>query len=324
MKNRTIIIDETKLNDIVRTVINKITNPFVKQKDGLYHFTSQEDIAKYGDAIWDILTNSYRKIGGFMTYSNKEAMVNRTSLLTAYIKNGRPIVCAIYRNNPSEENSTGKKMVGCGTLHGTVAEKEYLKKIIKDDIDNYQKWHWCEVSGAIEKWFKDLNGNPIPSSFVSSILKMSRKNIKETGDGVHYSRFIGGSWYTKYLYGFKDEQTYNKVIDAFEDYNDFKAFVNSDGRINEYFNYRANHEDETIAKAMEIIGQTDNMYEDGFRELTPLMTKYLQWAISTLKGYKNGQMSRLIKQGLLDLQEMPVLECHTMTVESDPMFAPAF
>ena len=33
--------------------------------------------------------------------------------------------------------------------------EEDLGKVVKDDIENLQKWHWVEVSNPLEKCFKD-------------------------------------------------------------------------------------------------------------------------------------------------------------------------
>ena len=60
-----------------------------------------------------------------------------------------------------------------------------------------------------------------------------------------------------------------------------------------------NHPDKTIARAMEVVIQAANMWEDGIRELTPEIKTYLTNALTTLQEYKdkNQWIESLIREG---------------------------
>ncbi len=311
--------DELLIENIVgKTISDYFSKIFgrVNLQDGMYELTEVEQFTKYGQHIWKILQNAYKGIGGFKTYESMGDMINRISLAIICVHKKKIVACAIYRDDLG-----GQKLNGCGTIDGSNQNKALLRNIIKDDISNLQMYHWVEVSYPLEKWFKEENGNPIPSQMAHKLLHKAKSKIKEIGDGVHYQREMGRDRIivTKAIYGFNSESTYIKVMKelekytGFKEYEDFKNYANSLPRITEDLDYEDNHPDKAISLAMEIIIQIGNVWDEGLRELSPKMKEYLKTAINTLQSYedKNQQIIGLIRNGLYYYNNMEVLQYHT-------------
>lgn len=306
---------EGRISRAVSSAINTFFGR-VELKDGIHEIDNPYDIQKYGKYIWEILQNSYKPLGGFKSYETMQDMVNLISLAILCVKNRRIVACAIYRDDLG-----GQKLNGCGTIDGSSQNKQMLRMVIQDDIKNIQKYHWVEVSQPLERWFKEEGGNPIPSKLAHKLLHKSQSKIQELGDGIHYNREIGLNHVvvTKAIYGFNSESTYNKVMNnlesltGFSNYGDYKTYVNNLPEIKEDIDYSDNNPDPTIAKAMEVVIQVGNIWEDGIREITPNIKKYLENSLSILSQYKNkdNQINSLIKNGLYYLNNMDVLECNT-------------
>lgn len=325
MNNNTkLLINEDTINRIIRNVLKG----FIRKTglpDGVYELSSKDDFEQYKNDIWKILQRSYKPLGGFKSYSSPDDMVQRISLAILCVSNGRIVACAIYRDELGEQ-----KLNGCGTLDGSDNSKQMLRNIIKDDIENLEKYHWVEVGPPLERWFKEEGGNPIPSKLAPSLLHKSKKKITETGDGVHYTREIGsdGGVVTKAIYGFNSISTYNKVMyrleeyTGFENYDDFKTYINSLPEINEELDYLENHPNKSIAIAMEVVIQIDNLWEDGYREITPRMRKYLYQALQILQccETKTGQINSLIKNGTYYYKNMDELKMHSLENEKYILF----
>lgn len=314
MEGKQIIkLTEVDLHNIVKNTLFRMFNR-TPLADGIHEITNEDEIKRYSKQIWQILQNSYKNLGGFKSYSDAEEMCNRISLAVIGVSGRRIVASAIYRDDLG-----GQKLNGCGTLNGTRGQKSLLRSIIREDIENLQKYHWVEVSYPLEKWFKEMNGNPIPSSLAHKLLHKSKNKIIEMEDGVHYQRTIGNSneLVTKAIYGFKDETIYNRVINNLENYckfnvyDDFKEYANSLPKITEDIEYLDNHPNKDVALAMEIIIQIGNAWEDGIRELTPSMKKYLVASLTVLnRADRNRQIDSLIKNGNYYLSHMEVLRCH--------------
>lgn len=99
---------------------------------------------------------------------------------------------------------------------------------------------------------------------------------------------------------------------GFKTYDEFKDYANSLPKIDEEIDYRINHQDKDIAKAMETIILIGNAWEDGIRELTPNMQRFLKNALALLENYpeKNAQINGLLRVGKYYLNNMEVLSCH--------------
>ena len=197
MKKQIVYLTEIDLHRIVSNSLYKLLGR-VPLDNGIYNLENREDIIQYAPTIWKIMVNSYSKLDGFRSYRNKNDMANSVSLATICVQNHKIVAAAIYRDNIG-----GQKLNGCGTIDGSEKSKDLLRQVIKDDIENLQKWHWVEVSYPLEKWFKEMNGNPIPSNMAASLLHKSKSKITPLEDGVHYKRQIANEWSLKLYMGLK-------------------------------------------------------------------------------------------------------------------------
>lgn len=198
-----------------------------KEKYRIIKTTQYGKISKYGNEINKILDFSYKNIGGFLGSSNIEELLKKIDYLCGYIDNDKRIcVVALYRKF---DNSY--KLFGCGTAHGSKDEKELLKSIIKEDVEKYTQWHWAEVSGVLEHWFKKYNGYPIPSDFAQ--IALSPHKLSPLKDGFHYKRDINHIELTKIMYGFKDQAFFDDIVAKYENYFELQKKINSNDTITE-------------------------------------------------------------------------------------------
>lgn len=309
-----IVLTENDLRRIVRNVFRKVTNK-ANLSDGIHEITDEAQLKQYSQTIWNILQFAYKDLGGFKGYDSIEEMLNLMSFATLCVNNGRIVACAIYRADLG-----GQKLNGCGTIDGKEENKAILRSVIKNDIENLKWYRWVEVSYPLEKWFKELGGNPIPTVLAHKLLHKAKGKIQDLNDGVHYKREMGKDKeiVTKAIYGFQSEAVYNKVVQnieqmtGFQTYEEYKQHINSLPKITEDIDTSFNHEDKTISVAMEVIIQIGNLWEEGVKEMTPNMHEYLLSAINILKSFepKNEQIIALIKNGTYYLNNMDVLTYH--------------
>ena len=273
------------------------------QEGLIVQFIEQLELQNYIDEIYEILINSYKNIGGLKTYKNKKDFIDKAKFAKIVKYNNKIIAVAIYRRI-----EYSFKMVAIGCINNNLG-KNALQEIIKDDIKNYKLHYWCEVSGAIEHYFKKYNGYPIINKFVYQILNISEDKIRLCEDNVHYEREIGfkdnREWYQKMIYGFKDEETYNKVIKAVEDYSSFMKKVNNiNERISPIFNkHQSIFIIENIYRANE---------EDDFNELIPKWYDLLVKSVDTLNSIeeKDDTVYDYIEYGEYLLKNMQLLKIH--------------
>ena len=177
--------------------------------------------------IVNILKFSYRNIGGFLCYKSENNLISQISLMTGFYDEQQKIcVLSLYK-----DNMDGYKLFGCGTAHGSKEEKELLKSIIKEDVEKYTLWHWAEVSGVLEHWFKKYNGYPIPSDFAQ--IALSPHKLSPLKDGFHYKRDINHVELTKIMYGFKDHAFFDDIVAKYENYFELRKKINSSDTITE-------------------------------------------------------------------------------------------
>lgn len=290
---------------------------YIELEDNLYEFADKNEIKKYSDIIWYILQFSYKKIGGFFSFYSKENMEQRISKLVVYIKNKKIICCAIYRSD-----NGGYKLVGCGTLAGMKYQKEYLKDVIKNDINNVFLFHWCEVSKPLEYYFREYNGNPVPSKFAYRMLHKRESEIIPV-DIVHYKRLLNHDYHIKCIYGFNSQKNYNKLMSTLEEYCEFKSYDEFKNYVNnglpdllEGLAYQDNDNNDNVALAMETIIQIDNFTsESGFDMITPHMKQYIESAIDILENNKkSGYIETLIDIGK-QILKLDIIELHTYNIQ---------
>ena len=160
-----------------------------------------------------------------------------------------------------------------------------------------------EVSGAIENYFKKHNGYPLPNVMASEILGIPADRIKLCGDKVHYERMIGsdGDWYTKMIFGIKDESIFNRILEIADNYEGFMKEVNELNESSMVYN---------VKQSMYII---DNVYrcneEDEFNEMLPSWHQALLQSIRTLEtaGTDENYIRRYIDTAYYLIEKMPVL-----------------
>jgi hypothetical protein len=151
---------------------------------------SKQEMQKYIDEIWDILQRSYRPIGGFLTASSKEDLINKAGMIKAVRKDGRLVAVKVYKD------SRGRKSIAAGT-DGSQEGKEWLKKMFQEDVKFSRAWG--EFSGAAEHLMLKYGGVPIPNELAGEIL--GKKILKLSSDGFHYTREINGEPHEKILIG---------------------------------------------------------------------------------------------------------------------------
>lgn len=294
--------------------------------NGYYDTENEKDLEKYSKEIWNILQNSYKNIGGFLTYNTINDMLRNTSMASMYFCNDSMLSCAIYKNVLG-----GEKMVGCGTLNGKKDEKITLYNIIKNDINEFSNWHWAEVSGGVEKLFKKYNGNPIPNVLASTILKRPKMEIVLDSDGVHYKRIIGDAERTKIIYGFNAKETYNKVIDeiyqltGFESYESFKNAKNDLPTICESYDYLKNSKNPNKSFSMEVLIQLDYIYRDyNIREVPRELYKCFETSIKYLKDFVDldFKIKLIVENATYLLSNMIILQKRSFSSIEKYLFSP--
>jgi len=142
-------------------------------------FTPDEKEA-YMDELWALLEVTYAEIGGLMGAS-KSDLISAPGLWKLVRKNGRIVSGILYRD------MAGRKIRL--VLHNNTEEgKDWVKKIIKDDIAFGRSWG--EVSGALEAVMMKLGARPVSNLKVEEILGKPVTTLHQ--DGYHYTRSLGG------------------------------------------------------------------------------------------------------------------------------------
>jgi hypothetical protein len=149
-----------------------------------------DDIKVYIDEIWDILQRSYAPIGGFLTASTKEELIQKSWMAKCVKKNGKIVAVRLYKDQH------GRKGIAGGT-DGSAIGKQWFMKMIQEDIKFGRSW--SEVSGAMEHILRKSGAEPIPNYLAKSL---TGKDILELNpDGYHYTRLIGGEPHEKIIFG---------------------------------------------------------------------------------------------------------------------------
>ena len=190
--------------------------------------SKENEINAASEEIFEILKKSYEKIGGFLSAKNATELSEKCKYVCGFInkENRKICVVALYK-----KLGNSYKLFGCGTAHGSKEEKELLQSIIRTDIENYNKWHWAEVSGVLEHWFKKYNGYPIPSDFAQ--MALLNKTLFPLEDGFHYDRDINHYMVTKIMFGFTDQAFFDDIIRKYENYFELRVKINSTATVKE-------------------------------------------------------------------------------------------
>lgn len=312
-------ITSKDLSEIVNKVVTRVLNeggylkesnisttePMAISTDDLRIVDVQpKDFNLWYEKVWNMLIDSYSNVGGLKTYRNYNDFCDKKHGIKVVLDNyNNLLACATYRKI---EGSL--KMVAIGCQQNSIG-KEALQLIIKDNIENFNLFYWAEVSGAIEHYFKKYDGYPIPNTFASEILGVndSRITVSNT-DKVHYDRTIGenGGQYTKMIFGFKNEDIFERVLKDVDNYSDFMKDVNT--TISE------SNKTYTLKQVIYII---ENIYraheEDGFNELVPMWHEALNDCLKVLHNSEQTEtVTDYIGYAEYLLRDMQVLKVHRM------------
>jgi hypothetical protein len=151
---------------------------------------TKQEMAPYIDTIWDILQKSYAPIGGFLTASSKEDLMNKTGLAKLVRKDDKIVAVKIYKDD------RGRKSIAAGT-DGSEEGKKWLIKMFQEDIKLDRAWG--EFSGKAEHLMLKHGGVPMPNVLAAQLL--GKPIISLNPDGFHYTREIMGEPHEKILIG---------------------------------------------------------------------------------------------------------------------------
>lgn len=151
---------------------------------------NKQQMLPYIDTIWDVLQKSYAPIGGFLTASSKEDLINKTGLAKLVRKDGRIVAVKLYKDD------RGRKSIAAGT-DGSSEGRQWLVKMFQEDIQLGRAWG--EFSGKAEYLMLKHGGVPIPNTLAAQLLQ--KPIISISSDGFHYTREIMGEPHEKILIG---------------------------------------------------------------------------------------------------------------------------
>ena len=152
---------------------------------------------KFLDQVWDVLSLSYKNIGGIASMQNKEDLLDPRMMWKLVTKNGKVLAVNIYKV------SGGSRKLCAGGTNGTPEGKEAFYKMCREEVKRIERNSWGEVSGSMEGVFLyKLQATPIPAETAANILRDKGKEILNIDkDGFHYTRNIGGKPYEKIMFG---------------------------------------------------------------------------------------------------------------------------
>jgi hypothetical protein len=154
------------------------------------NLANDESKEKYSAEVWDILTNSYKSIGGFKSARTPEDLIAKSGLWKLITRDGKVTAAFIYRDQ------FGRKAIAMGT-DGTPQGKRDFAMIKDEDVKRERAW--SEVSGAMEHIMKKAGAKPIPNKFATAL--SGKDIISYNPDGFHYTRDIQGHPHEKIIYG---------------------------------------------------------------------------------------------------------------------------
>jgi len=170
-----------------------------------------EDKKKYAQEIWDMLQRSYAPIGGIhgSGFNSIDDMVNANHMIKVGIRNGKPVMAAIYKNKDG-----ARKKVAMGT-DGSDEGIALARDSLKAEFTTGRAYG--EISGPVMGAVKKMIAPEILSTFLVPASEVSAMINKEITPGAgpdmrtmgendpynqfYYQRNIGGEMHTKVAYG---------------------------------------------------------------------------------------------------------------------------
>lgn len=159
--------------------------------------------------IWDFLDEGYKRAGyeRFLGCDKPNNLYKNANLVRIAFCGNEWVAISVYTGYRG-----GFKCVG---ITATTNENfrnsgiAAVHSIIKKDIGNFKQFYWTECSGSVEKLYERYKGIKIPNDYAFGIVQQHIS--KYLDDGFHYEREIKGEIQQKIIYGFNNEQTYQKV-----------------------------------------------------------------------------------------------------------------
>ena len=166
---------------------------------------SPEEKERYANTVWDMLTRSYEKIGGFKSAVNVDDLINTPGYWKLVRRNGRITAVSIYRKSSNTRNF--KKIASAteterdpvsNTYKATTQGLRDHRMITVDDLKT--KRCWAEVSGPAETVYFRLGAVPIDNRFAGVLTGKEILSLDQ--DHFHYTRLIQGAPVVKVIVGF--------------------------------------------------------------------------------------------------------------------------
>lgn len=160
---------------------------------------------QYADKVWDMLTRSYKKIGGFKSANSPEELANELGYWKLVRRGDRITAVAIYKKSPKTNNykiiataTETEENPETGMYKATPQGLKDYYMVKGEDIKTGRAW--AEVSDASEKLMIRLGAKPISNQYAETLT--GKKILKLDPDGYHYTRLIQGHPHKKVIVGF--------------------------------------------------------------------------------------------------------------------------
>lgn len=251
MAKEKIIISGAKLAQIIKeaayNAINESRMGEIAEYNGhkihiaTYMLKDPEDrdfITKNIDTIWDILTKGYENIGGFKGFQSKKDILKKSPMIKLGFFDDEIVAVDVFNGYLGGNKSVG---ITCVKNENHEPGVMLVEMIIKENINNWNDWVWCEVSGKIEELYKKNGGLQISDIYLPIFLT---KRYTLVGDGYHYYHTFPDdnknvlsekekNLRVKCIFGLKDQDTYDIMLeDAYGPLLDFIDRVNNN-KLNE-------------------------------------------------------------------------------------------
>lgn len=270
--------------------IDNINDNYILKIYDPKNIEDKQYIRENKDVIFNFLNDGYRyvKLGNYCGCTSAKSLVkNVNKVKIAYINN-IIIAISIYTGYQS-----GYKCVGITATTDVNYRKigvNAVKDIIKDDIQLYKEFYWCECSDSLEHLYKKYNGIPIPNEYIEYFIGNKFELKKE--DGYHftvnykvYDPETNDTLYKpidKIIYGFNSKETYDKIISDINSsiYRQIK-FINNNISESSPIGLRR----DKFQAAHDIIYVFYNELCNGINEFTVDLIKILKGSVILLENY---------------------------------------
>lgn len=191
-------------NPPIGITLDELLEVVTENKLMLEHYVNlwkKEDMEKYKDEVFQLLVNGYKKSGGLLGMNSPDQLVAETDFWKLCRRKGKITVAFCY------STKRGGRKTCYGSCLMTKDGKQDMLKIMRDDMIEFGRKVWAEVSGPIEHIYLDKMHAPVIPADVAQLILHDKKFEKIDPDGFHYWRNIGGELKRKIMIGLYDENT---------------------------------------------------------------------------------------------------------------------